>query len=135
MRVVFDTNVFVSALTLPGGRGHQAFIKIIEGQDSLALSKPILDELLSVLSRKFARDREELARVAVFLSTLGEIVEPTESFAALSDEPDNRILECAVAADAQTIVTGDRAMLALAEFQSIRIVPLSEYLGSSKNSS
>ena len=133
MRVVFDTNVFVSALTLSGGRAHQALIKIIEGEDSLALSKPILDELLSVLSRKFARAREELARVAVFLSTLAEIVEPTESFAALSDEPDNRILECAVAADAQAIVTGDRAMLALGEFQSIRIVSLSEYLDSSKS--
>ena len=133
MRVVFDTNVFVSALTLPGGRGHQTLDKIIEGEDSLALSKPILDELLSVLSRKFARDREELARVAVFLSALAEIVEPTESFAALSDEPDNRILECAVAANAQTIVTGDRTMLALGEFQSIRIVSLSEYLGSTKS--
>lgn len=130
MRVVFDTNVFVSALTLPSGRGDQALRKIIEGEDSLALSKAIMDELLSVLARKFAREREELARVAVFLSSLAEIVEPTETVAVLSDEADNRILECAVAADAQIIVTGDRAMLALGEFQTIRIVSLSAYLGS-----
>ena len=92
MRVIFDTNVFVSALTLPGGRGDQALNKIIEGEDSLVLSKPIIDEFLSVLARKFARDREELARVAIFLANLGEIVEPTESLAILDDEPDNRIL-------------------------------------------
>ena len=129
MRVVFDTNVFVSALTLPGGRGDQALGRIIEGEDSLALSKAIINELLGVLARKFARDREELARIAVFLADLGEIFEPTESLAVLADEPDNRILECAVAADAQIIVTGDRAMLALGRFRAIRIVSLSGYLG------
>ena len=128
MKVVFDTNVFVSALTLPDGRGDQALRKIAEGEDSLALSKQILDELLSVLARKFARNREELARVAVFLSNLGEIVEPAESLTVLADEPDNRIVECALAANAQLIVTGDRAMLALGEYQGIRIVSLSAYL-------
>lgn len=72
MKVVFDTNV--SALTLLGGRGDQALQRVVAGNDSLALSKPILDELLSsVLARKFARDREELARVANFLADLGEL--------------------------------------------------------------
>ena len=51
MKVVFDTNVFVAGLTLPGGRGDQAIRKIVEGEDSPALSKPILDELLTVLVR------------------------------------------------------------------------------------
>ena len=129
MKVVFDTNVFVSALTLPDGRGDQALRKIAEGEDSLALSKQILDELLSVLARKFSRNREELARVAVFLSNLGEIVEPAESLTVLADEPDNRIVECALAANAQLIVAGDRAMLALGEYQGIRIISLSAYLG------
>ena len=129
MKVVFDTNVFVSALTLPGGRGDKALDKIIEGKDSLAISRSIIDELLSVLARKFGRDREELARVAVFLSNLAELVEPQEPVAILADEPDNRILECALAAQAQVIVTGDHAMLALDEFQSIRIISLGEYLG------
>jgi putative PIN family toxin of toxin-antitoxin system len=129
VKVVFDTNVFVSALTLPGGRGDQALGKIIESKDSLAISRPIIDELLSVLARKFGRDREELARVAISLSNLVELVEPLKPLAILSDEPDNRILECALAAQAQVIVTGDRAMLALGEFQGIRIVSLGEYLG------
>lgn len=128
MKVVFDTNVFVSALTLPGGRGEQALGRIIAGKDSLAISKPIIDELLVVLARKFAREREELARVAIFLHGVAELVEPTELLAVLADAPDNRILECGVAADAQTIVTGDRAMLAHGEHQGIRIVSLKEYL-------
>ena len=89
MRVVFDTNVLVSALALPGGRGDEALRKIIGGEDSLTLSRPIIDELLSVLARKFGYDREALARVAVFLAELGEHVEPTESLKVLADEPDN----------------------------------------------
>ena len=128
-RVFFDTNVLVSALTLPGGRGDEALRRIVAGEDSLALSGSILDELLFLLARKFGHEREELARVAVFLSEVGVFVEPTVSLAVLADEPDNRILECALAADAQVIVTGDRAMLAQGEFQSIRIVSLAEYLG------
>ena len=135
MRVVFDTKVFVSALTLPGGRGDQALQKIIDGEDSLALSRSIIDELLSVLARRFARNREELARVAVFLSNLAELVEPRESLAVLSDESDNQILECALAAKAQIIVTGDRAMLTLGKFQSVRIVSLREYLAGQRSRS
>ncbi len=128
MKVVFDTNVFVSALTLPGGRGDQALRQIIDGRDTLAFSKAILDELLSVLARKFARDREELARVAVFVSNLGELVEPRETLRELDDEPDNRVLESVLAANADLIVTGDRAMLSLERIRGVRIVSLSTYL-------
>ncbi len=128
MKVVFDTNVFVSALTLPGGRGDQALRQIIDGRDTLAFSKAILDELLSVLARKFARDREELARVAVFISNLGELVEPRETLRELDDEPDNRVLESVLAANADLIVTGDRAMLSLERIRGVRIVSLSTYL-------
>ena len=129
MKVVFDANVLVSALALPGGRADEAIRKVVEGEDSLALSKPVLDELLYVLARKFDHDREALARVAVFLFEMAEFVEPTESLTVLADEPDNRILECALAAGAQLVVTGDQAMLAQGDYQGIRIVSLSTYLG------
>ena len=126
---MFDTNVLVSALALPGGRGEEALRRIVDGEDSLALSKAVLYELLSVLARKFDHDREALARVAVFLSEAAEFVEPTERLAVLADEPDNRILECALAAGAQLVVTGDRAMLAHGDYRGVRIVSLSSYLG------
>ena len=75
-----------------------------------------------MLARKFARDREELARVAIFVSSLAETVDPEEELAVLSDEPDNRILECALAGSAKAVITGDRAMLALEEFRGVRIL-------------
>jgi predicted nucleic acid-binding protein len=46
VKVVFDTNILVSALVFPGGRGEAALRRIIEEHDRLVISKPILDELL-----------------------------------------------------------------------------------------
>ena len=92
------------------------------------LSKPILDELLGILARKFARDAEELAHVAVFLSELGVLVRPRRRLRVTRDEPDNRILECAVAGRADVIVTGDKALLAIGAYRNVRIISLREYL-------
>lgn len=128
MRVVFDTNVLVSALVFPGGRGEEALLRILAERDSLILSKAILDELLGVLARKFARDAEELSRVAVFLAEVSTLVKPARRVKVLRDDPDNRILECAAAGRAGLIVTGDEALLALGEFEGVRVVRLADYL-------
>ncbi len=128
MRVVFDTNILVSALVFPGGRADIALRRIIEERDRLFLSKPILDELLGILARKFSRDAEELAHVAVFLSDLSIVVKPRRKFAILADEPDNRILECAVTGGAGAIVTGDKALLELKTFRKVKLLSLRVYL-------
>lgn len=59
MKVVFDTNSLVSAVVFPGGRADIALRRVIEEHDRLLISKPILDELLGILARKFSRDPEE----------------------------------------------------------------------------
>lgn len=128
MRVVFDTNIFVSALVLPGGRAAAALTRVVEGTDRLLLSKPILDELLGVLARKFSRDREELARVGVWLGELAEWVRPMRRVTAATDEADNRILECALAGRADAIVTGDQGLLRMGSFEGVAILALREYL-------
>jgi putative PIN family toxin of toxin-antitoxin system len=101
---------------------------ILQGHATLLLSEPILGETLGVLGRKFSRDMEKLARLAIFLSELAESVVPRETIRVLTDKPDNRILECAAAGAADVIVTGDRAMLALGQFRGIAIIPLREFL-------
>lgn len=131
MRVVFDTNIFVSALIIPGGNAEAALIRIIENRHQLALSKPIIEELLRVLAKKFHRSPEELARLAVYLSELAHVVVAGRDIHVLEDERDNRILECAVEGRADLIVTGDSAMLRLGAFRKIRIVSLREYLACS----
>jgi len=129
MRVVFDTNIFVSAFVIPGSHAEKAILRIIEGEDTLLLSKEILDELLSILSTKFSRDREEISRLAVVLSEIAEWVQPARRINVLRDEPDNRILECAVSGKADMVVTGDKEMLTLEAYEEMKIVSLKSYLG------
>jgi uncharacterized protein len=81
-----------------------------------------------VLASKFSRDREELSRVAVLLGEMGEIVEPTARLDVFQDDTDNRILECAVEGKAEAIVTGDKAMLAIGEYEGIRLITVADYL-------
>ncbi len=128
-RVVFDTNILVSALVFPGGRGEAALRRIIEQTDQLVLSRAIIDELLDVLARKFARDAEELAHVAVFVTDLAVVVAPKRRLRVVKDDPDNRILECAVTGRADIVVTGDKALLALKLYEKSRILTLHDYLG------
>jgi putative PIN family toxin of toxin-antitoxin system len=128
LKAVFDTNIFVSALAIPGGQAERAIDLVIDARASLCISKEIIHEVLGVLAQKFSKGPEELARTAIFLSELAELVVPRKKLAVLDDEPDNRILECAVTGRADVIVTGDRAMLNLKKHQEIRILSLRQFL-------
>ncbi len=122
LRVVADTNVYMSALNF-GGVPDQVLAPARRGTIELFVSKPILQEIEGVLKRKFGwppgRTREALA-------TLGEFtkgVEPTERVAVVEkDEPDNRVLECALAAKATVIVSGDSHLRELGSFRGARIL-------------
>ena len=128
MRVVFDTNIFISAFVIPGSLAEKAILKMIEGEDSLLISKDIIHEVLSVLSLKFGRDREALSHVAVTLSGLAELVKPGGRVKIFMDEPDNRILECAIYGEADLLVTGDKEILQQREYKGVKIISLKEYL-------
>jgi putative PIN family toxin of toxin-antitoxin system len=128
VRVVFDTNIYVSAFAIPGGQAEAALLKAVAGEARLVVSRAIIHELLDVLTRKFGHDPEELAHIAVFLAELADVVRPRRKLGVLRDDANNRILECALAGRAAVIVTGDRAMLELGEYQGVRIVTLREFL-------
>lgn len=129
MKVVFDTNIVISALIFPGSKAEEAIMKIIRGEDTLLISREIIDEILTVLARKFSKDPEALSKVAVSLADIAVLVNPTQKMQIFDDESDNRILECAIAGGAAAIVTGDKAMLMRKKHQNIRIISLVEYLG------
>jgi uncharacterized protein len=128
LKAVFDTNIFVSALAIPGGQAERAIDLVIDARGNLCISKEIIHEVLGVLAQKFSKGPEDLSRTAVFLSELAELVVPRKKLAALDDEPDNRILECAVTGHVDIIVTGDRAMLDLKKYWETRILSLRQFL-------
>jgi uncharacterized protein len=70
-----------------------------------------------------------LQQVLPALWSTGELVSPQIVVRAVPDDPDdNRILECALAADAWFIVSGDRHLLTLRAYQSMSIVSPREFL-------
>jgi putative PIN family toxin of toxin-antitoxin system len=60
---------------------------------------------------------------------MAEWVVPSEKIKVLNDDPDNRILECAVSGNADAIVTGDKGLLRLRGYEKTKIISLKEYLG------
>ncbi len=128
MRVVFDSNIFISALAIPGSQAEKAILRILSGHDTLLISQKILDEILSTLANKFSRDIEALSRVAVNLTEMSEMITPRKRLKVLKDDPDNRILECALEGAADFVVTGDKEMLRQKHYGGVRIITLREYL-------
>ncbi|MBI5143163.1 MAG: putative toxin-antitoxin system toxin component, PIN family [Nitrospirae bacterium] len=128
-RVVFDTNIFISALITPGGRGETAYRQAIEGAFELYSSVPILTETAGKLTNKFGWSNDRVTAAVRHIAATATVIKPAVRVSILADEPDNRILECAVAAQAEFIVTGDKHLLALENYEGIAILTLAEFLG------
>jgi uncharacterized protein len=127
-RAVADTNVLVSALQF-GGKPKQLLDLAVDGHIDLAMSEAIVDETLRVLRDKFRRTPDELTETDKQLREVGRVVTPTERINVVDADPsDDRILECAVAAEAEVIVSGDRHLLALGSFRRIPIQRVAEFL-------
>ena len=65
-----------------------------------------------------------------FLSSVASVIRPGRKLSVVRDEPDNRILECAVTARADLVVTGDRHLLVMTEYGHTKIVTLAVFLES-----
>ena len=121
IRVTADSNVYVSALQF-GGKPQRLLELAIKGEVELAISPAILQELVTVLRDKFKLSGDDLARSMRYLAACTKQVSPTETIDAVPSDPDdNRILECAVAAGSEVIVTGDLDLLRLGSFRGIKI--------------
>jgi uncharacterized protein len=123
----------VAAYNWPGGRADLAYLLARRGVVELHASPFILAEVGRILVEKLGweRDRTERA-IAQIRRVAGAIHEPAESVGVIEDDPtDNRILECALAAEAQLIVTGDKKhLLHLGSFREVSIVTLEAFIDS-----
>lgn len=128
MKGVFDTNIFISAFVIPGSQGERAFLLARQKQFELYTSVPILTETANKLRDKFDQSEEDIKEALRLISRSARVIKPAVELNVLEDFPDNRILECAVEAEADVIVSGDRHLLKLKKFQGIPIVRLVDFL-------
>jgi len=126
-RVVFDTNIFLSAFTF-GGKPEVVFEMVRAGRLQLVVSPAILAEVASILKKKFAWDDADIREALMVVGRHAELVKPEHRLRVLVDDADNRVLECAVEGHAEWIISGDHHLLGLREFQGIPIVRVSDFL-------
>ena len=110
MRVGFDTNIYISTLIIPGGNAEDAYLEAVHGTFELYTSVTIMTETARVLQTKFDWAEDKVREAVQDISQMSTVLRPRPSVHLLADEPDNRILECAIAAQAEFVVSGDRRL-------------------------
>jgi putative PIN family toxin of toxin-antitoxin system len=134
MRIVLDANVFVSALISGSGAAAKIVAYWQEDRFEVAISPPILHELDRVLHYPRIQEHYRLSeqRIRQFLHLLvrqAVAVAPPQQLTVINVDPaDNRYLECALMAEAEVIVSGDRHLLALGEYKGIQIITPAGFL-------
>jgi putative PIN family toxin of toxin-antitoxin system len=128
MRLVLDTNIYVSNLISEKGNPAKIVRWWLEGEFDVLVSQPIIDEILLVsgyerIQKKYAQVRENRLEYAALIAEQALWIEPQEKLDVIAaDESDNRYVECAVAGGAQYIITGDEHLLELGEYEGIRVL-------------
>ncbi|MGQ0524320.1 MAG: putative toxin-antitoxin system toxin component, PIN family [Betaproteobacteria bacterium] len=128
MRVVVDTNVFVSSFF--GGHPRQIIDHWKQGSITLCVSRDLVDEYIEVLSRLGLRP-ELLQEVLELLATGFNLVfiATTRPLKVVHEDPDDDMLfECAVALGAKAIVTGDKAVRKIGRYMNIEVLTPAEFL-------
>jgi len=130
MRIVLDTNVLVSALAFPGSKPDQILYRIRRRETELFISAFILSELDRVLRDKFRFSRKEAHIRVNAIRAIAHVIAPTERITIVTaKDDDNRILECAAAARAEFLITGDKEhLLPLGSYRGTRIVTPAQFL-------
>ena len=129
MRVVIDTNVFVSSFF--GGNPRKIIDLWIQGHLTLCLSRELVDEYISVLQRMGLEDEKELKEI-ISLFSKGFHSLYTANTPGLNiirnDPDDNKFLECAVALDARVVVSGDKAIQDVVDYMGIKCLSPKSFL-------
>jgi uncharacterized protein len=130
LRVVLDSNVFISAVISPLGKPF-ACVSWVLDCGTLVASLEVIDEVETRLARpKFAKYVDEAKRRAFIADVrlTAILVELTGNLKACRDSDDNKLLETAILGNADYLVTGDQDLLVLNPFQTVEIVTPAQFL-------
>jgi uncharacterized protein len=127
MRVVFDTNVLISAFIAQGTCSE--LLEYCGRQHSVIVSDFILRELRTCLVGKFGYSEQQVAAAAHLIDSIAETVAPLNlATPVCRDHDDDAVLGTAVAGNAACIVTGDVDLLILREYRGIAILRPAEFV-------
>ena len=125
--MVIDTNVFISAFYLPESR--PAGVVLLARRKTIlnVISPPILKEVERIIKKKLLWDNSKTQSAVRQIKNFSEEVHPQERLAIIADDPDHHLLECAVAGQADFIISGDHHLIDL-DNHGIKIVTPARFL-------
>lgn len=130
MKVVIDTNVFISSF-LSDGNSRKVIDLWKNGQLTLCLSQEIVSEYVEVLQRLGVDEENELKKL-LQLFALGYhsiFTGSTEKLSIVIDDPDDdKFFECAVSLHAKYIISDDKAVLKISDYCGIKVVNSTDFL-------
>ena len=130
IRIVADTNIFISGIFWEGNFSSQVIDLWKGGKIELVSSLPIVEEIVRNLRGfKIEMDEENVKEWEQIILENAILVEPSEKLDIVKEDPDdNKFLEAAIVGNAEFIVTQDKHLLKLKGFQRIKIVTPKEFL-------
>lgn len=127
MKVVFDTNVLISAFVF-GGNSAKAFDKCVEKHD-ISISQYIIDELSDKLKNKFHIPLADISKITGLLKNELMFHRPATKLPEVCrDKDDNHILQLAESAESDLIITGDKDLLVLKKYKTVTIISPKDFL-------
>lgn len=129
-RVVFDTNVLISATLWDNSVAQKFLFKCLKENIQIFSSQEIIEEYKKILARDFDYKEQEIGEILERILQFLTLVSPTKKVNLIKeDAEDNKIVECALESKARYIVSYDKHLLKLKEYQEIKIVNPKEVLG------
>jgi len=131
IRVVIDTNIFVSSFFNPNGNPKRVIDLWKNRKITLCVTEEILEEYVEVLARLGFSNEPELEELLRLFKKKNNIIytASTPKFHLIKDDPsDDKFIECAVTAQAQYIISGDKHLLNLEMFRNIIIISSLDFL-------
>jgi putative PIN family toxin of toxin-antitoxin system len=129
LKVVLDTNVYISIFTRPESAIFQVWTHAVHNQYELFISPFIVGEFARVVRRDFHWDEKKVRLHVRIINKTGTILVPRIIPDVIKEDPsDNHILACALAGNANLIVSHDLDLLRLKTFKTIGIISPIDFL-------
>jgi putative PIN family toxin of toxin-antitoxin system len=127
MKIIIDTNVFISGVFF-GGYPRKILSAIVHGLLSATATAEIVDEYVEIVQEMIGRKQGHLnLELLVTLIDKMEIIEPVTHIEICRDPDDDKFIGCAKDANAVYIVSGDKDLLVLKQFENIQIITAKEF--------
>lgn len=128
-KITVDTNILISSFICVSAVAVKVIDLAEEGLYEIAVSEDIIKEFKKVAKVKFEWNDEKNTAAESILRRLCTVVNPSVRVKAVKQDPDDdRIIECALESKSGYIVTGDKHLLNLKEYKSIKILTPAQFI-------